>query len=311
MNVGGVAFFAFTRRDACDTLEHGQWASRGRMEDGARSSDEHTDELIRAVQDGASQQVGSILTRLLSAGAAPAGADAHGDTALHWACRLRNAPIATLLVIHAAPLDSANDLGETPLHIAAATGAAELVDLLVEFGADVNAADSAGRTPLHVAADANQLEAVRSLLRTKASVDARDVNGNTPLHAAANAHWGEANTRIVRRTLSPETRRDLRDAGHHDNPARAAFDNVAIVNALVKAGAPVDAENYAQETPLHRAARGDSAGAVTALLAAGADPGARNAWGRQPRDVAASLGHYRAAAILQRAEAARGGERSR
>lgn len=55
---------------------------------------------------------------------------------------------------------------------------------------------------------------------------------------------------------------------------------------LVEAGADPDATDKSGVTPLHRAVRTRSTGAVAALLAAGADPGRPNKTGSTPHDLA-------------------------
>ncbi|MDE2874583.1 MAG: ankyrin repeat domain-containing protein [Gemmatimonadota bacterium] len=150
----------------------------------------------------------------------------------------------------------------TPLHHAArAVSDTILINLLLAGGADINARDRRGRTPLHEAARANLHPGViTALLAAGADVNARDLRGATPLHEAVRFN-------LERRTTS--------------NP------NPEVLTALLRGGADVDARDDRRNTPLHGAwinpppeyAWRDpwvNAEAVSLLLAAGADPLARN-----------------------------------
>ena len=150
----------------------------------------------------------------------------------------------------------------TPLHHAArAVSDTILINLLLAGGADVKARDRRGRTPLHEAARANPNPGViTALLAAGADVNARDLRGTTPLHEAVRFN-------LERRTTP------------HPNPE--------VLTALLDGGADVNARDDRRNTPLHGAwinppteyAWRDpwvDAEAVSLLLAAGADPLARN-----------------------------------
>ena len=164
----------------------------------------------------------------------------------------------------------------TPLHHAArAVSDSILINLLLAGGADVNARDRRGRTPIHEAARANPNPGViAALLAAGADVNARDLRGATPLHE------------VVRLNPNPRAIPD---------PGVVA----ALLEVLLEAGADIGARDDRRDTPLHRAWQNPSpeyawrepwreprrspwlepwinAEAVTLLLAAGADPLARN-----------------------------------
>jgi uncharacterized protein len=67
--------------------------------------------------------------------------------------------------------------------------------------------------------------------------------------------------------------------------------DVTIIELLLKAGAGVDAQGPAGWTALMQAAGNGHAEAVSALLAARADPTMRNTVGRTARDLARRAGH--------------------
>jgi ankyrin repeat protein len=129
----------------------------------------------------------------------------------------------------------------------------------VDAESDVQERDDTGLTALHRAAGLGDVDLVRKLLERGAAVDARIISdenynsewGNTPLHEAAKAGHGP------------------------------------VVDALIAARADVNAANLRGITPLHYAARNESA-AVVLLLANGARPGAADARGRTPLHWAAA-----------------------
>ena len=77
-------------------------------------------------------------------------------------------------------------------------------------------------------------------------------------------------------------------------------ENLAVLQALLDAGANPDAKDSAGATPLHQAARSSTNTAVMqALLAAGADINARTSEGETPLDVATRKENWSAVQTLQ------------
>ncbi|XP_049769394.1 ankyrin repeat domain-containing protein 65-like [Schistocerca cancellata] len=79
-----------------------------------------------------------------------------------------------------------------------------------------------------------------------------------------------------------------------------------FVRALLAAGADVGARSGDGETALHRAAWRGHAEVARLLLSAASDPNARDMWGLTPLHLAAYHGHAEAAAALLQAGADRG-----
>ena len=207
--------------------------------------------LHRAVQS----QDWRLVTRLLELGADPNATGWLGSTALHYAGW---APTLVMQELLAAGADvSATFLdGRSPLH-QAATGELATLTALLDAGADVNARTGDGETPLHEAVRSRRLPHVATLLAAGADARASTVEGDTPLHYSARRSraWG-------RRPPSA------------DELARSFTADTAIVSALIRAGADVNAHNHAGETPLRLARRERNDRLADVLLGFGAEPDA-------------------------------------
>ena len=81
--------------------------------------------------------------------------------------------------------------------------------------------------------------------------------------------------------------------------AAAAGGNLAIVAALLDAGADVNARQQRDFTPLHTAADSGSVALAQLLLDHGADRAARTADGQTPFDIAAEKGHTAVAGLVK------------
>ncbi len=136
----------------------------------------------------------------------------------------------------------------TPLHVAAETGHAEEVAILLQKGEDnKDALDGPhGDTPLILASKAGHLSVVKTLLAADADFRIR-VSGNT----------GDS----IRNVVTSMSALDLAAQGGH----------VPVLQAILDHGADVNERNHAGYCALHFAAQADEAGAVEALIEAGAN----------------------------------------
>ena len=224
----------------------------------------------------------AIIELLLSAGVDPMERSAlTGNTALHWAGENSVGGVVDALLLGGADIGARNDDGKTPLHVANSYtgGGVDVVTAMLRAGADPNARDRYGIAPLHESAKwARDVTKIEALLAAGSGLEARTSWGATPLHFAA------------------------------DNGARGP-----AIETLVAAGASLEARDRNGNTPLHVAAsyvhfffderfEGDdfaqsqiermsenekhAGDAIAALLDAGANPGARNAEGQTPWEIA-------------------------
>lgn len=91
----------------------------------------------------------AIVSRLLSAGADPNGADARGRTPLWLAAQTENARLVSLLLDYGAqPEQRVGPRGMTPLMAAARNGRSEVVEVLIARGADPLAVSGEGLNAL-------------------------------------------------------------------------------------------------------------------------------------------------------------------
>ena len=229
--------------------------------------------------------VGSVesMRMLLEAGADPNAANDFGATPLMW-CAGDAAKVRLLLGKGANP-NARSKLGRTPLLIAAAyDGATEAARLLMEKGADVNARDVSGMTVLEQAAGSNHVELARLLLAKGAAADTVDAGGFTPLiNAAGNGDRNAAMVKLLIEHGAPvnaktgDTVEIVKNGpialGHLTALQIAAGQaNLEAVEALIKAGADVNAKDVRGATPLMFAVATDHANpkVIELLLAKGA-----------------------------------------
>jgi ankyrin repeat protein len=145
--------------------------------------------------------------------------------------------IAQLLKQGANPNQRYDD-GCTALYVAVEFGYSKIVELLVEFGADVNAKKlDSGETPLLFAIELGHLNIVQFLLSHGADANEPNSMGDPPIYFAAFSN-------------------------HHA---------IAISQALISAGANVNALNSKHQSALHAASQNGNVDIVRLLINAGAD----------------------------------------
>jgi ankyrin repeat protein len=219
--------------------------------------------------------------------------DDQGQPPLHRAVSDGYFSLQMWLLDHRANPNARNARGETALHVAALSDRTEdrrTVRALIRRGVDPNAGREDGSSALHVAAAYGTEATVRALLEGGADPRAVSHRGDTPLHGAATPQpdrTPEECRRIIAQLVSrgadPNARNSSGLAPLHQ---AAMFGHVAVLQALLEAGARVDLEGPERATALSLAATSGHAPAVAALLARGADPGHRDDAGQTPLEAA-------------------------
>ncbi len=238
---------------------------------------------------------------LLASGADVRAASSTGVTALHLGA---DDPAKTRMLLDAgADVNAVSQLGRTPLIVAAAASqSAEIVRLLVSRGANVNVADTSGLTPLIAAINADNRAAAELLLSQGADPHAKaqiPQAATTLMGAAINGNAAMVRSLLARKVnvaaVSAETGIPVKNGPIRFGTVTALHlavtgGNAAVVEALLKAGSPVDAADTRGMTPLVFAVATDRPDVriVRLLLAHGADPSWRSpgsesaiAWARK------------------------------
>ncbi|WP_194848015.1 tetratricopeptide repeat protein [Candidatus Neptunochlamydia vexilliferae] len=168
------------------------------------------------------------------------------------------------LKAHKIPLDALNSRKQNLLHLAAQAGKTANVEALLQLGLPIEKKDLEGRTPLHLATNQNHLDAVKLLVKKGASPSALTSSKESPLHLAA-------------------------FRGH-----------LPLVQFFLKTAPQSLVQGDSDgKAPLHRAMWGDpKPQVVKTLLAAGANPNAKNTYDYTPLHWAAKHGHFESARLL-------------
>jgi ankyrin repeat protein len=191
--------------------------------------------------------------------------------------------------------------GRTALHWAAKEGKVEIIPLLLEKGADVNVKDRAGKTPLCIAAESGKADAVKMLLAAKSDVNAKDRLDGTPLMWAAALGTPETVALLIDAgaTVNVTDKNGL-------TPLlwAAGIGDPKSVTLLIEKKADLSAaDNLTGDTALMRAARNGKVESLQALIAAGAEMEAKNRQGMTPWLIACANGKLDKVQALQAGKA--------
>ncbi|XP_078001472.1 transient receptor potential cation channel subfamily A member 1 homolog isoform X2 [Glandiceps talaboti] len=258
------------------------------------------------------------------------------STPLHSAAALGDIDIVTLLLEHNARINALDESQATPLHRACAFNRWQVVEYLLDMHAKIECRDQDNFTPLLIAACYGHSETIKCLLDHGADISREDKNDKSSLYWCAEEDRLEALKVLLEH---PNAKELLENSDRYDNtPLHIASQKGyhAIVKTLLEAGAVIDAKNEEDQTPVHLAAKYGKTRTVTelvkrkrmiindedensntplhlaaleghvktlqALLAIGADIGARNLNLWTPLDCAAAKGWLKTAMALLEAD---------
>eukprot|EP00300_Choanocystis_sp_HF-7_P003510 c12683_g1_i2.p1 GENE.c12683_g1_i2~~c12683_g1_i2.p1 ORF type:complete len:641 (-),score=119.96 c12683_g1_i2:593-2515(-) len=225
----------------------------------------------------------NVLGALLNIGAPTNVHNANGDTPLHSATLSGNVQTICGLVSANASVDAPNTVtGQTPLHYASLVVDAPVASLLLEAGANPNVKDNDGRSPLWMSLANNNCEVAQALVDRGGDLNATNKVGNTVLHLkVAQSPEDPENLKTVEWMLSKGADVNATNAAKQTPLIVAATtDSVGAVDVLLKHGS-VDAnkQDVNGSSAAHEAVANPS---ILSRVLPVADPNLTDAKGETP-----------------------------
>jgi ankyrin repeat protein len=274
--------------------------------------------LMAAIQDG---DLLSITALLETDGVDVNAARADGTTPLAWAVYRGDEDAVKVLIESGADVNASNDFGVTPLSLACLNSDTAIVQLLLESGADPDLPKQTGETPLMTCTNTGDVAAVELLLKHGADINSREyLEGQTALMWAVAERHPEVVRVIVENGADVNARSKLiREADPYvieieagqsiwgsNYPPTVRFQEVSggftslhfaaqqgVVESakyLLEGGANVNAGHPEFGSALVIAVASGHEEMAVFLLANGADPNIKDAWGVAPLHYALHAG---------------------
>lgn len=261
------------------------------------------EDLVAAARAGDEDAV----QRLLELGLHLDATDAQGCSALLRACGGGHETLVRQLLAQGADVGIVAHSGATCLSVALTARQLGVVRVLADAGVDTNQRLPGGVTPLMIAAVLGLVDAVEILLDHSADPWALDEQGSNVLHALAQYGFGADHGPALLACWDL-----LLDAGADADAINqrgetplllvlgASFDHgaerreelvLAQVERLLRHGVGLGGHDRRGFGPLHLAALHGLGTVLRRLLAAGADPNARDSINRRPAEIALMLGY--------------------
>jgi len=214
-----------------------------------------------------------VALQLLQAHARVDQSNPNGFTALHEAAKRGNVRLAGELLRQGARIDARTQDGWTALHWATYMGHAQIAGFLLGHGAEPDPVDKTGQSVLMHAVERGRTEIALLLIRHGVDVNRRSGPENMPKYPLLAAAEASKSDLVLLQALL-DAGADIEAAGwYNDTPlcTAARLGNSTVARHLVKVGAEVDViGSYYQKTPLMFAAGSGDVELVKALLEAGA-----------------------------------------
>ena len=202
----------------------------------------------------------------------------------------------SLPLLPGAVVDATDDEGNTPLLIASMRGLRGVVELLLAAGANVAAKNEAGNTAVERAQNAQTIEVLKAAGATMPEIPDEEKNTLLLEYAKKGLTGGVL---MALQAGADANHKDVVDGISNTALHIAAFNgNHALAQAILGAGADVNARNWSSQTALHWAAINGHHALAQALLGAGADVNARDSSSETALHWAAINGHHALAQAL-------------
>lgn len=216
-----------------------------------------------------------------------------GTTALQWAVRANDLPLADLLLRNGASPSAANEAGATPMLLATQNGNAAMVERLLVAGADPNAPlTKTSDTALMMAARTGKVDAVKVLLDHGAQVNAHETwGGTTALMWAVSEHHADVVKLLIERGAEV-------NAISYFVPSASGRGFEGTTPVPPKPNQPIEEFASGMLTPLMFAARENDLDSARLLVKAGANLNAQAADGKDALSLALFDGSYDVADFL-------------
>jgi len=246
------------------------------------------------------------LKLLLAAGCKVQSVSSLGQTALHTASMTGYVDSVRLLIKQGADVNAKDDRNLTCLHLAAQGGHLEIVKLLhdegglelleavdddgytaiisaaecghplvvhalIDYGANIDRLNKWGKTALSKALVGKHVECARILIEAGADINTDTIAGQKALFYAADGVDHHVLQSILDRGANANSRSNFSNKGETALMWAAAEGRLRCVEALIQAGADVNARSNAGVGALGQARSNGHLGCVRALLEAGAE----------------------------------------